>query len=176
LYEVPSWKEVHNMSLRIAKLVKGKVDVVVGVLRGGYFPAHLIADALDLEIYVLRIKSYAGIGKRGKAKVLMPLIGDVESKRVLLVDDVCDSGVTLALAKEYLKFYSPSEVLTAALYVKPSCSERPDFWAKETEKWIVFPWDAFETLREDPSVKEALQRKLGVDLDLLGDGEGSGEA
>jgi len=176
LYEVPSWEEVHDMSLKIAKSVKGKVDVVVGVLRGGYFPAHLIADALGLEIYVLRIKSYAGIGKRGKAKVLVPLIGDVEGKRVLLVDDVCDSGATLALAKEYLKFYSPSDVLTATLYVKPSCSERPDFWAKETEKWIVFPWDAIETLREDPTVKETLQRRLGVNLDLLGNGEGSGKA
>ncbi|NPA84557.1 MAG: phosphoribosyltransferase [Crenarchaeota archaeon] len=175
MYEFLSWKDVHEASLELAEVLKGKAEVVVGVLRGGYFPAHLIADALGLEVLVVRVRSYSGVGKRGKGKVVLPLIGDVEGKRVVAVDDVCDSGSTLKLVKELISLYSPKEVLTATLYVKPTCSERPDAWARETDKWIVFPWDAFETLREDPSVKGELERVLGLRLDILGEGEGPGK-
>ncbi|ABU81417.1 phosphoribosyltransferase [Ignicoccus hospitalis KIN4/I] len=176
MYEVVSWEEVHKMSLELAKAIGDSVDAVVGLLRGGYVPAHLIADALGLELYVMRIKSYRGIGKKGKPVVTLPLIGNVTDLRILLVDDVCDSGETLSVAKKFLEAYSPKSITTAVLFKKPQCSEEVDLWVKESGNWIVFPWDASETLREDPSVKGALEEALGVELDILGEGGGSGEA
>ena len=136
-----SWEEFEKMSLKIADMVKGKVDVVVGVLRGGYFPAHMIAEELGLEIYVVRYKSYAKTKKVSKPVLTLPLVGDVSGKRVLLVDDVCDTGDTLIAAKELLRHYAPSKVVTATLFVKPSCKERPDFWLEETSEWVKFPWE-----------------------------------
>ncbi len=171
-----SWEEVHEMSLAIARKFKGSIDAVIGILRGGYFPAHLVADALGVEVFVVRFKSYSGTEKRGMPKVVLPLIGDVSGMRVLVVDDVCDTGDTLKAAKELLRLYSPKEVKTATLFLKPRCEERPDFWVEETEEWVAFPWDAFELLRERPSTKRSLEAKLGVKLDLLGKGEGPGNA
>ncbi len=136
-----SWEEFERMSERIAEKVKGKVDVVVGILRGGYFPAHMIAERLGLDIYVIRYKSYVKTKKVSKPVLVLPLIGDVSGKRVLLVDDVCDTGETLKAAKELLKQYNPSNVIVATLFVKPSCEERPEVWVEESDEWVEFPWE-----------------------------------
>ncbi len=136
-----SWDEFERMSKELAERVKGKVDVVVGILRGGYFPAHMIAETLGLEIYVIRYKSYVKTKKVGKPILVLPLIGDVSGKRVLLVDDICDTGDTLKAAKELLKQYNPSDVKVATLFIKPSCEEVPEFWVEKSDEWVEFPWE-----------------------------------
>jgi len=136
-----SWDEFERMSKELAERVKGKVDVVVGILRGGYFPAHMIAETLGLEIYVIRYKSYVKTKKVGKPILVLPLIGDVSGKRVLLVDDICDTGDTLKAAKELLKQYNPSDVKVATLFIKPSCEETPEFWIEKSDEWVEFPWE-----------------------------------
>ncbi len=136
-----SWEEFEKMSYELAEKVKGKVDVIIGILRGGYFPAHMIAERLGLEIYVIRYKSYVKTKKVGKPVLTLPLVGNINGKRVLLVDDICDTGDTLKAAKDLLKQYNPSEVLVATLFIKPSCEERPEFWMEESDEWVEFPWE-----------------------------------
>ncbi len=136
-----SWDEFERMSKELAERVKGKVDVVVGILRGGYFPAHMIAETLGLEVYVIRYKSYVKTRKVGKPILVLPLIGDVSGKRVLLVDDICDTGDTIKAAKELLKQYNPSDVKVATLFIKPSCEEVPEFWIEKSDEWVEFPWE-----------------------------------
>jgi len=152
-YIAPTWEDVHLLSLKVAKsIIKSnvKIDVVVGILRGGWIVAKLLSDALNVEnIGCMEIKFYTGIAsKRARPIVTQPLILNIMDKNVLLVDDVADSGRTLSLAMELLKLQGPNRVLTATLYVKPHSIILPDFYAETTSAWIIFPWEIREVLEE----------------------------
>ena len=69
------------------------------------------------------------------------------ARRVLLVDDVSDTGDSLMLAKEHVLAGSPGELKVATLHIKPWTSLRPDYHASETEAWIVYPWEPVESIR-----------------------------
>ena len=86
----------------------------------------------------------------------------MKGKRVLIVDDVADSGGSLKLAREHILQQGSADVRTAVLYVKPWSAVKPDCWAKETRLWVVFPWENKETIRkiaEKHAAKTALKRE-----------------
>ena len=148
-----SWNDIEEAASLVArKIVESgfKPDVIVGVLRGGVVPARLIADELGVEeMGMLEIKLYTGINlRKPKPYVKQPLIIDVNDKRVLIVDDVSDTGLTLSLALDFVRAYMPSTVKTATLYIKPWTRLIPDYYARSVEGWIVFPWEKRETERE----------------------------
>ncbi len=127
-----------------------KPDMIVGILRGGVVPARLLADELGVEdIGVMEIKLYTSVGARRPQPYLrQPLILPATGRRVLIVDDVSDTGLTLQHALEAIRLYNPSEVRTATLYVKPWTKLMPDYYAKVVKEWIVFPWEYREVERE----------------------------
>jgi hypoxanthine phosphoribosyltransferase len=69
-------------------------------------------------------------------------------KRVLIVDEVADTGKSLKMVREHIVQEGAEEVKTATVYYKPWSVVRPDYFAKETSDWIVFPWEIKETLRK----------------------------
>ncbi|GBC68666.1 Xanthine phosphoribosyltransferase [archaeon HR01] len=124
-------------------------DTIVGILRGGSIVANLLSDILDIrEVYVVGCKSYHGL-ESGDVKIYHDLyLKDLEGRKVLLVDDVSDTGKTLAAAYDViLRPRRPEAVKTAALLLKPWTSYRPDFYVETTDAWIVFPWERLETVR-----------------------------
>ncbi|MCE4601452.1 MAG: hypothetical protein F7C38_07860 [Desulfurococcales archaeon] len=125
-------------------------DVVVGVLRGGVVPARLIADKLGVEdMTVMEVKLYKAPGIRGEKPYLrQPPTLSLTDRRVLIVDDISDSGLTLQLAVEAVNLYLPREVRTATVYIKPWTEFMPDYYAFTTRSWIVFPWERGEFSRE----------------------------
>ncbi len=148
-----SWRDVEEGCLRIAeKIVEDgeKIDLIVGVLRGGWVPARLLSDYLGVDkIGVVEVKFYKGIGDRAERPVVtQPLVVEARDKTVLVVDDVADTGKTLNIVTSFLSLYGPRKILTATLYVKPWSIVRPDYYAFETDAWIIFPWDRAETLEE----------------------------
>jgi len=126
-----------------------RVDAVIGILRGGIIPATLIADMLGVEdLGVIDIKFYQAPGvRRDKPYLKQPLILPVYGKNVLIVDDVSDTGLTLQLALDVVRHYSPRDVRTATLYIKPWTRLVPDYYAELTDKWLVFPWGLWEYKR-----------------------------
>ncbi len=149
----PTWSEIEELCMDIAEEIAGdgyEPDVVVGVLRGGVVPAKLVADYLGVErMAVMEVKFYAGIGvRREEPVVTQPLTERLAGLRVLIVDDVADTGKTLAHVVNYVSLYGPAEVRTATLYVKPWARVRPDYYGEETDAWIIFPWEKMETVRE----------------------------
>jgi uncharacterized protein len=147
----PSWKEIDSMCARLAKKVSTfRPDWLVGISRGGLVPVRLLSDHLDIpRVSVIRIEFYKGIGKTsGFPQISQPLQVDVRGKRVLLVDDVADTGRSLAVAKEHILRAGASEVKIAALHQKPGSIVKPDFFLATTSAWIIYPWEAQETKRE----------------------------
>jgi hypothetical protein len=159
-YEVPTWSQIYDMLLSQAQkiLVQDyKADIVVGVSRGGLVPARILTDLLETpELAAIQISFYQDIAQ----PILEPhlkqtLAVPIEDKRVLLVDEIADTGGSLKLAQTYLHQQGALETKTATLYLKPQSITIPDFYEKQTSAWVVFPWDTKETLRK------IIQHQLG---------------
>lgn len=93
------------------------------------------------------VKFYAGINERLKVpQVYQELPVSVQGERVLLFDDVADSGESLQFATEYLLKAGVEEVITATLFYKPHSIVRPDVFGFETNAWIIFPYELVEAV------------------------------
>ncbi|RLK47689.1 phosphoribosyltransferase [Microbacterium telephonicum] len=133
-------------------------DVVVAIARGGLLPAGAIAYGLGVKSCgALNVEFYTGIGTVLEAPALLPPdldLGYLPGKRVLLVDDVADSGRTLALAVAMLR-EAGAEVRSVCIYTKPGTIATPDYAWRATGQWIDFPWSAQGTVLEEDSGAEA---------------------
>lgn len=151
VYEVPSWSQIYALLLKQAAAIRRcgfKPDFIVGVCRGGWLPARFLSDLLENpNLASVQVKSYVGVGEFHQPLLLQAVSVAVAGKRVLAVDDVADSGGSLKFVKEHLLEQGAVEVKTSTLYFKPQSTFTPDFYAKQTRCWVVFPWDVKETLR-----------------------------
>jgi hypoxanthine phosphoribosyltransferase len=118
-------------------------DVVVAVARGGLLPAGAIAYGLGVKnCGAINVEFYTGIGTVLPDPELLPPELDMsylDGRRVLLVDDVADSGRTLDLAVRLLTERG-ALVRSVVIYTKPTTIIRPDWSWKDTALWIDFPW------------------------------------
>ncbi|MFA5076799.1 MAG: phosphoribosyltransferase [Candidatus Micrarchaeia archaeon] len=147
----PTWQEVDAMCAELASMVREfRPDWIVGISRGGLVPARLLSDVLaNHNVTTIRIEFYKTIGETsGFPNITQPLQVDVKGKKVLLVDDVADTGRSLAVAKEHVKRAGASEVKIAALHCKPGSIVVPDYCIGQTTAWIIYPWEVRETERE----------------------------
>lgn len=117
----------------------------VAITRGGLVPACLLAQITGQRfIDTICIESRMEDGSAGYVSVLDGKdFSHLHGGRVLLVDDLCDSGRTMQAAVSVLKQFLPSEIKTAALFVKKGSVFRPDYFVEErpADKWINFPWE-----------------------------------
>ncbi|ASI98407.1 phosphoribosyltransferase [Thermococcus celer] len=120
-------------------------DVIVGVARGGLIPAVRLSHVLgDVEVRVIDVKFYKDIEERMERPVItIPLHGSLEGKRVVVVDDVSDTGKTLEVVIDEVRKKGASDVKVACLSMKPWTKVVPDFYVFRTDKWVVFPWEEF---------------------------------
>lgn len=128
------------------------VEVVVAIARGGLLPGGAIAYGLGAKSCgALNVEFYTGMGTVLTAPELLPPALDLDylaGRRVLLVDDVADSGRTLKLAVELLDSEG-ADVRSATLYTKPGSLKHPDYSWRETPLWIDFPWSARGSVVEE---------------------------
>jgi uncharacterized protein len=120
-------------------------DLVLSIARGGLPVGGTLAYALDVKnCAAINVEFYTGVGERMEVPVVLPptppLI-DLAGLKVLLADDVADSGETLALVTELVRPHV-AELRSAVLYKKPRSIVEPDFFWRHTDQWIAFPWSA----------------------------------
>ena len=148
-----SWEEVVEWSRKLAKKIKEsgyKPDVVVAVARGGFVPARLICDFLKVEnLLSIQSQHWTEAAKvADRAIIKFPYKVDLSGKKVLIVDDIVDTGESLALAREYvIKNWRPAEVKIAALqWISPVAKIKPDYYLIEVTEWVWFqyPWTRLE--------------------------------
>ena len=151
-FEAPSWDEVYELLLSLAKRIRetGHLpEVIVGVSRGGWPPARVMSDLLENQnLANMKVVFYKDIGVRNRAPVItQPVTSEVSRKRVLVVDDVADSGLSLREVSKHLKRKGARDIKVCSIYLKPRSVFTPDFYARKTTKWVIFPWERLETLR-----------------------------
>lgn len=132
-------------------------EVVVAIARGGLLPAGAIAYGLGSKnCGALNVEFYTGIGTVLDAPEVLPPELDMaylDGRRVLLVDDVADSGRTLRLAVDLLKAKG-ADVRSVTIYTKPTTIIEPDYAWKATDLWIDFPWSWKGTVVEEDAGAE----------------------
>ena len=144
-----AWNDYHILSQQLADAILAKItpyDEIVAISRGGLTLGHLLADFLRIPISTISIQSYTDIQAQGELTIVLPLQKSIQDKRVLLVDDVADSGKTLIRAVEHLKESHPKEIATVTMFYKPHSTFRPDYFTRQTTKWILFPYELTEMI------------------------------
>lgn len=179
--EQVTWEEQY----RLAKVLAGKIrssgyrpDIVIAIGRGGYIPARILCDLLLLSLLTSVKVEHWGMAAEKKERVVIrfPLAADIRGKRVLIVDDVTDTGETIEAVVNHVKGLGPAEVRTAVLQHKEVSGFVPDYYAEVCPvwRWIVYPWALHEdlvgfskrVLAEGPltlgELQEALLRRFGL--------------
>lgn len=146
--EVLGWERFGAAVRELAQAVvdSGYVpDVVVSIARGGLPPGGAIAYALGTKaVGTMNVEFYTGVDSTLPEPLLLPPLLDTDAMRdlrALVVDDVADSGETLALVQRLLAEHC-REVRTAVLYAKPRSVVDADYVWRRTDRWITFPWSA----------------------------------
>jgi len=118
---------------------------VIAVARGGLVPAGALAYALGLKLAdTINVEFYTDVHQTLADPILLAPMLDTDSihgQKLLVVDDVADTGRTLELVLDLLRGQG-AEVWSAVLYAKPHSVCDPDFVWRRTVQWIVFPWSA----------------------------------
>lgn len=170
--EVLGWAEFGEAARELARTVARSgwmPDLVVAVARGGLVPAGAVAYALGTKAMgTLNVEFYTGVAETLPEPVLLaPLMdtSELPGRRVLVVDDVADSGRTLALVMDLVRARSRSADLdgdgqpdaspavdarSAVIFSKPRSVIEPDYVWKRTDRWIMFPWSSQPPVTEEP--------------------------
>lgn len=149
-WSAPTYGEVEGAVSHIADFIKystskiHKVDLIIGVSRGGLIPAVMLSHMMNLPMQAVHYSSKTGAGDNKDHKNQLPKF---KAKSILIVDDICDSGLTLSeMVSNYTKL--GCNVTTAVIYYKKLPEDRtvhvPDVWAvkiSENFGWIKFPFE-----------------------------------
>jgi hypoxanthine phosphoribosyltransferase len=130
-----SFSESFTLSKILSKKIRDSgyaPDIMIAIGRGGYVPARIVSDFLLFDdLTTIKIEHYTRAANiQETAKVKFPLSVDIHGKKILVVDDVTDTGDTLKLAVEYLKTMEPLEIRTAVLQHKTCSGFIPDYFAR----------------------------------------------
>ncbi len=150
-----TWDDIQRLCRQLSEKIKKSgynPDVVVAIARGGWVPARIVCDYLDIkELYSVKTEHWGVVATpTGEARITQPLNIDLKGKRVLIVDDVADTGDTIKIVREHVMEFSPADIKVAVVDYKKTSKFVPDFFAAEMEswKWIVYPWSIKEELRD----------------------------
>jgi hypoxanthine phosphoribosyltransferase len=177
-FEIPSWNQIYRLLLKLAEKIRKsgfEPDVIVGVSRGGWIPARIMSDMLENhKLANVTTEFYVGVAKTKPEPIItQPVSLPVKDKKVLVVDDLTDTGESLKLVKLHLKKQGASEIKIATIYYKPWSIIVPQYYEKQTRCWIVFPWEQKETVRknmektrgEGGTVDDAKEKLISSGLD-----------
>jgi hypoxanthine phosphoribosyltransferase len=162
--ELVTWEDQERLARVLAKKVRAsgyRPDLVIAIGRGGYIPARILCDLLLISLLTSVKVEHWGMAAEKKEEVVIrfPLSADIRGKRVLIVDDVTDTGDTIQAVVDYVRGLGPSEVRTAVLQHKEVSRFVPDYYAEVCPvwRWIVYPWALHEDL-------------VGFSMRILGEG------
>ena len=146
--EVMTWEHLGEASRQLAEAVVEsgwQPDIVLAIARGGLLPGGAVAYALGVKnSCAMNVEFYTDVDQRLDVPMVLPpapeLI-DLGDARMLIVDDVADTGRTLEVVEQFCEG-KVAEVRTAVLYEKSQSVVKCDYVWRRTDRWIDFPWSA----------------------------------
>jgi hypothetical protein len=141
-----SWEDTGAAARVLAELVRDdgyRPDMVLAVARGGLLVAGALSYALGVKnTYTMNVEFYTGVDERLEMPMILPPVPDLVDlgdAKVLVADDVADTGQTIALVKDFCAG-KVGEVRAAVLYEKPWSTVPCEYVWRRTDRWIDFPW------------------------------------
>ncbi len=146
--EVLTWSGFGDAERELATMVAEsgyEPGIILGIARGGLIPASSMAYALDAKnVFMMSVEFYTGVDERLDFPVMLPPLlnaVDIAGERILVVDDVADTGGTLKLVKDFCAQHV-AEVRCAVLYEKPRSVVKCEYVWRRTDRWVNFPWSS----------------------------------
>jgi hypoxanthine phosphoribosyltransferase len=146
--EVLTWAGFGEAGRELAQQVADdgyRPDLILTIARGGLLPAGALGYALDVKnLVVVNVEFYTGVDQRLDVPVFLPPVPaavHLAGFKVLVVDDVADTGETLRLVRDFCADHV-AEARTAVLYEKPRSTVRCEYVWRRTDRWIDFPWSS----------------------------------
>jgi hypothetical protein len=144
-----TWKEFDGLCYSLYQKIKDsnfQPDLIIGLMRGGIIPARILADyfKVDLDFYTINVKFYTDINQTLKKPIIKDFQHiDHKSKKVLVVDDIYDSGKTM---KAIRNCFNNNQLFTATLHCRENNTHTPDYFADiaYSNNWIIYPWEKIE--------------------------------
>ena len=144
--EILTWETFGSATRELAQQIADsgfEPDIVLAVARGGLTVAGAVAYALGVKnCFAMNVEFYTGVDTRLDVPVMLPPtldLMDIRGSKVLVADDVADTGQTLALVRDVIAEHV-SEARSVVLYQKSHSVIDADYVWKQTDQWINFPW------------------------------------
>ncbi|MCL5785930.1 MAG: phosphoribosyltransferase [Candidatus Thermoplasmatota archaeon] len=150
-----SWQEIDKWCDEIyLKLVADsfKPEAIIGLARGGLVPSRILSDSLFVkDLYAVKTEHWGITATRnGTATIQKTTDLNVKGRKVLVVDDIIDTGGSMKLARDFISTLGPSALRTATMLHIDHSSFAPDFYAEKVTKenwtWFIFPWNVHEDI------------------------------
>ena len=153
--EIMSWEQLGTGSRELAEAIYADdwvPDLILGISRGGLLVAGALAYALGVKnTATISVEFYTGIDERLELPMLLPPVPDLvdlSAARVLIADDVADTGATLELVHDFC-VGRVAETRVAVLYEKSRTTIKCEYVWRRTDDWIIFPWSALPAVTGD---------------------------
>ena len=150
-----TWQELGDGTRALAEMVHAsgyEPDIVLAIARGGLLVAGALGYALGVKnVFTVNVEFYTGEDERLSLPMMLPPVPDpteLSERRVLICDDVADTGETLALVQRFCESHV-AEARIAVLYEKPRSAVRSDYVWRRTDRWITFAWSALPPVGTD---------------------------
>lgn len=165
---IVSWGDIEKWcsSIRQKIIDEFTPDVIVGLSRGGLVPARIMSDYLWIKDLLTVKTEHWGITATTDGKATLRNTGNlnVKGRKVLIVDDITDTGQSMKLAYDFIKSNEPEEVRTATLLHINRSEFVPDYYGDEVSQdnwtWFIWPWNVYEDLAN--LLSKVLKEKLDV--------------
>jgi len=152
--EILTWELFGTATRDLAQLVADDgyaPEMILSIARGGLLVGGALGYALGVKnVYTMNVEFYTGVDERLDLPVVLPPTldrVDITGSRVLVADDVADTGKTLELVRDFCSGYV-TEVRTAVIYEKPQSVVACDYVWRRTDRWINFPWSTLPPVRQ----------------------------
>jgi hypoxanthine phosphoribosyltransferase len=157
--EILTWELFGTASRELAQSVADdgfQPDLILSIARGGLFAAGALGYALNVKnLHVMNVEFYTGVDERLELPVMLPPVPnvvDLTGAKVLVADDVADTGSTLKLVRDFCVDHV-ADVRCAVLYEKPHSIVKSEYVWRRTDKWINFPWSTLPPVVNAPNAE-----------------------
>ena len=131
-----TWTVFKKEILSLSQKIDFKPDILVGIVRGGLVPTRVLSNILNVKnVYCLSVNKIAQ-----QRKVQTEIKVNLKNKKILLIEDILETGKSLIEAKKYLELQG-ANIKTASLYIMPRSEIKPDFYLKTIYNLVKFPWE-----------------------------------